>query len=396
MAVPLAPTLTVFISTPKGFTACVTSGCKFTFEAVLGPSKVALPVARGTSDDAEITAKEYEDYGLRVAKHAVRAQERRVFVYKDKFLLWRQVLRCLDWRKKWDLVWTREDNLSKLHKGSSRWHSGEQWERPSPMVFERMRRGYLLGIPGAEEFYAMHRKCFVDKIQPDHAFLATLCTVGMVCDRLERVFVDLDPTLPMWLKTGANSPLANKVYDEVLHQCLFTCNEALKSMVAQLQTKADALGEEKIRHAGWLDQVATSGVAMTKEQVGEIRHAIVKGRPHLEAKMKSETPPVAVATTGSSGASSSGHRYRELPRRSPSRNPPVRSPVVFEEQGVLPPRTPHRGAVKRVFSDRGSDDPFAPTVQRHRDEQARAAPSFRRNPNPNVDARLRDMPYVLA
>ena len=116
-----------------------------------------------------------------------------------------------------------------------------------------------------------------------------------------------------------------------------------------LKTKADALGEEKIRHAGWLDQVAKSGVAMTKKQVDEIRHAIVKGRPHLDAKMKSGTPPVAVAATGSGGASSSGFQYREGPRRSPSRNPPMRSPVGFEAQGVPLPRTPHRGAAKRVF-----------------------------------------------
>ena len=163
---------------PQGFTACVTCGCKFTLEAVIGPSKAALPVAGSTSDDAEITAKEYEDYGLRVAKHAIRAKERRVFVYRDKFLLWRQVLRCLDWRKKWDLVWTREDNLNKLHKGGSRWHSGEQWERPSPMDFERMRREYPEGTPGVDEFYARHRKCLVDKVQTDHAFLATYCLHG--------------------------------------------------------------------------------------------------------------------------------------------------------------------------------------------------------------------------
>ena len=101
-------------------------------------------------------------------------------------------------------------------------------------------------------------------------------------------------------------------------------------------------------------------------------------------------PLVAVAATGSGGASSSGFQYREGPRCSPSRNPPVHSPVVFEAQGVPLPRTPHRGAAKSVFTDRGSDDPFAPTVQRHRDEQARAAPSFGRNPD--VDARLRDRP----
>ena len=237
------------------------------------------------------------------------------------------------------------------------------------------------------EFYARHHKCLVDKTQPDHEFLATVYTVGTMCDRLERAFVDLIPTLPTWLKTGANSSLANKVYDEVLRQCLFTCNETLKSMVAHLKIKADALGEEKMRQAGWLDQ-AKSGVAMTKKQVDEIRHAIVKGRPHLEAKMKSETPPVAVAATRSGGASSSGLQYRDGPRRSPSRNPPVRSPVVFEAQGVQPPRTPHRGATKRVFSDRGSDDPFAHTVQRHRDEQAKAAPSFGRDAD--VDVCLRD------
>ena len=74
-----------------------------------------------------------------------------------------------------------------------------------------------------------------------HSLLRTVYTVGTMCDRLERVFVDLILTLPAWLKTGANSPFANKVYDEVLRQCLFTCNETLKSMVVHLKTKADAL-----------------------------------------------------------------------------------------------------------------------------------------------------------
>ena len=140
---------------PKGFTACVTCGYKFTFEAVLGPSRVARPGSG--SDEAEVTAKEIEDYGLRIAKHAIRAQEKRVFVYKDNFPLWKQVLRCLDWRRKWDLTWTDEGDLNKLQKGGSRWHSGEQWERPSPRVFEQMRREYPDGIPGSEEFYAKHR-----------------------------------------------------------------------------------------------------------------------------------------------------------------------------------------------------------------------------------------------
>ena len=107
-----------------------------------------------------------------------------------------------------------------------------------------------------------------------------------MCDLLERVFVDLIPNLPKWLKTGANSALANKAYDEEPRRCLSICNETLKSMVAHLKVKADALGEEKARHATWLDQ-AKAGVAMTKEQVDEIRHAIVKGRPHLAKKIKS-------------------------------------------------------------------------------------------------------------
>ena len=306
---------------PKGFTACATCGCKFTFEVVVGPSKVALPVAGSTSDDAEITAKEYEDYGLRVAKHAIRAKEGRVYIYQDNFFLWRQVLRCLDWRMKWDLRLTREDNLNKLHKGGSRWHNGEQWERPSPIDFERMRREYPEGTPGVDEFYARHRRCLEDKNQTEHALLATVYTIGMMCDRLERVFVDLIRRLPTWLKPKRMA-LSPKRCDEMLRQCLCTCNETLKSMVAPLKIKANALGEEKVRHAGWLDQVSKLGVAMTKEQVDEIRYAIVKGRPHLDAKMKSETPPFALATTGSGDASSSGLRYRDMPRRSPSRNPP--------------------------------------------------------------------------
>ena len=308
------------------------------------------------------------------------------------FLLWRQVLRCLDWRMKWDLRWTREDNLNKLHKGGSRWHSGEQWERPSPIDFERMRQEYPEGTPGADEFYARHRRCFEDKHQPDHAFLATVYTVGVMCDRLEK---KSSSTLSVGCQHGIKPKrmalcIAKKVYDEMLRQCLVTCNETLKSMVAPLKIKANALGEEKVRHAGWLDQVSKSGVAMTKEQLDEIRYAIVKGRPHLDAKMKSETPPVALATTGSGDVSSSGLRYQDSPRRSPSHNPPVRNPILSEAQGVPSPRTPLRGAAKRVRSDRRNDDPFAPTVQRHRDEQARAAPSYGRNPN--VDFRLVDRP----
>ena len=54
-------------------------------------------------------------------------------------------------------------------------------------------------------------------------------------------------------------------------------------MVAPLKVKATAAGDEKVRHAGWLNQVQASGVALTKEQTAEIKHATVKGRPHLAA-----------------------------------------------------------------------------------------------------------------
>ena len=62
---------------PKGFTACVTCGCKFTCEAVTGPSKVALP-GSVSNDKDDVTDKEIEDHGLRIAKHSVRARENKV------------------------------------------------------------------------------------------------------------------------------------------------------------------------------------------------------------------------------------------------------------------------------------------------------------------------------
>ena len=147
------------------------------------------------------------------------------------------------------------------------------------------------------------------------------------------------------------------------------------SMVTNLKASANALGDEKVRHAAWLDQ-ANSGVAMTKEQVDEIKRAIVKGRPHFIKKLQSNTPPVAIAATGSSGASSYKERYTNVPSRAPSRNPTMRGSAS------------HQGAVKRAFPGEGGADPFAPTVQEHLLEQARAAPIMRRNPN--VDYRYED------
>ena len=74
----------------------------------------------------------------------------------------------------------------------------------------------------------------------------------------------------------------------------------------------------------------------------------------------------------------------------------MRNPLLPNAQSFPPPRTPPgnlpvpRGAATRVRSDRRNDDPFAPTVQRHRDEQARAVPSY--GHNPTVDVRLGDRP----
>ena len=96
----------------------------------------------------------------------------------------------------------------------------------------------------------------------------------------------------------------------------------------------------------------------------------------MAKKLKSGTPPVAVATEGQSGASSSGQIYPYVPSHVPSLAPPMRGSA------------PHQGAVKRAFSDKGIADPFAPTVQRHRQEQAKDAPSVRRNPD--VDVRYAD------
>ena len=56
-----------------------------------------------------------------------------------------------------------------------------------------------------------------------------------------------------------------------------------------------------------------------------------------------------------------------MPSRAPSRNPTMRGSAS------------HQGAVKRAFPGEGGADPFAPTVQEHRLEQSRAAPTMRRS-----------------
>ena len=88
-----------------------------------------------------------------------------------------------------------------------------------------MNRNTPVGIPGVEEFYVRHRKCFEDQHQPDHAFLATVYTVGLVCDRLEAIFANLVRRLKDWQQGEASGPIARQVYDEALHQWLDACKE---------------------------------------------------------------------------------------------------------------------------------------------------------------------------
>ena len=92
---------------------------------------------------------------------------------------------------------------------------------------------------------------------------------------MEEDFADLIANLPQWQKDEAKGVRANAIYDKELKRLLAICGVTLKSMVANLKVHANALGEEKARHAAWLDQ-AKAGVAMTKEQIDEIKHAIVK------------------------------------------------------------------------------------------------------------------------
>ena len=179
-----------------------------------------------------------------------------------------------------------------------------------------MRQNYPDGTPGSEEFYAKHHDSVCGGNLPNHLHMATVYTCGNLCDKLEEDFADLILNLPQWQETEAKGVRANAIYDKELKRLLEICGETLKSMVANLKVNANALGEEKARHAAWLDQ-AKAGVAMTKEQVDDIKRAIVKVRPHLARKLKSDTPPVAVAAEGQSGASSSGQRYPNLPSRTP-------------------------------------------------------------------------------
>ena len=167
-----------------------------------GPSKMALP-GPVCDDKDKVTEKEIEDYGLRIAKHSVRTRENKVYKYTPSFLMWQQVVRCLDWRRKWDTIWTTEDNLNKLQKGGSRWHSGQHWNIPSQTDFDRMAQSYPTDTPGSDDFYAKHHARICDGNLPDHKRMATVYTCGNLCDILEAGFTDLVVNLSQWKETEA-------------------------------------------------------------------------------------------------------------------------------------------------------------------------------------------------
>ena len=154
---------------PKGFTACVTCGCKFTFEIITGPSKVAPPSDDTAVDDEEVTPEEFAAYGRRIAACTIRVTQGRAHVPTDEGLLWHQIHRCLDWRRKWDYEWSRDYNLEKLRKGGSRWQSGEHWDKQIPSAFEGMKRTPPEGIPGLAAFRVKHDDSIGEPTHPDHS-----------------------------------------------------------------------------------------------------------------------------------------------------------------------------------------------------------------------------------
>ena len=156
---------------------------------------------------------------------------------------------------------------------------------------------------------------------------------------------------------------------------LLASHTQLSWLVAPLRRKGQIQGEEKTRHADWLNQQAT-GVVLTDEQIAEIRHAIIEGRPHKAKKDEvyaqraiMNGQPNALEATGSMAASSSGHIYPAAPTYAPP-VPPAELLVV--SQGINPVA---RGVVKRVRSGTrnlvqqnyigaSAQDPFLRLVQR--------------------------------
>ena len=162
---------------PRGFTACVTCGCKYIFNQITGPSKAAIPSNDDNVEGDNPTPQEIVDYGLRVAAFALRNAAKRIHVPKDDDLLWNHVLRCLDWRHKWDHIWTQEDNFRKIALGGSRWHAGRHWPQPDSEVYERMvGKPSMHAGPGPVQFVENNEWCFSNPNNVDHSYVGSnLC-----------------------------------------------------------------------------------------------------------------------------------------------------------------------------------------------------------------------------
>ena len=177
---------------PKGFTACVTCGCKYSFDVISGPSKVVVPSHDDKVNDEEATPEEIEAYARRVAAFAVRSDRSQTWVAKDHWLIWKEILNCLDWRYKWDHRWSREDNVAKIGKGGSRWHSGQHWDIPPQDRCERLlaTSGLPLGSGNAEHFWLKHHVVIRNR-QRHNAHIACIYVAGVVSDALEAKIPDL-------------------------------------------------------------------------------------------------------------------------------------------------------------------------------------------------------------
>ena len=152
-------------------------------------------------------------------------------------------------------------------------------------MFRSIQRTPPVGIPGVADFLKKHRNCLEDIDHPAHKLRAIIYTVGLMCDRLEASSVDLVRRLKEWKQSGQNDSIAKQVYDETLRQCLYACNETLKSLVTPLRDKANAAGDEKTRHAGWLEQ-KMSGVARRKNKMP--RSSMPSSRAgHLRSRLSS-------------------------------------------------------------------------------------------------------------
>ena len=136
-----------------------------------------------------------------------------------------------------------------------------------------MKRIPPVGIPGIAGFKLKHIGSFGVISHPDHPLVAIVYTVGAICDKLEADFPGFVINFKEWKKAGQYDPKVKKEFKEALPPCLSACHTSLCWLVASLRKRAESHGEEKIRHADWLDQ-QLSGAVLTEEQIAEIKHAI--------------------------------------------------------------------------------------------------------------------------